>query len=125
MPQKPIVYDAPIPSPRATDTESLRNEILEKLTYSVGKDPIVARRTDWLTATILVIRDRVIDQWMESTRETWRTSKKRVYYLSLEFLIGRLMRDAMSNLGLAESIKEALEGFNVSIDELIEREPDA
>jgi glycogen phosphorylase len=125
MPQKPIVFDAPIPSPRASDAESLRNEILEKLTYSVGKDPIVARRSDWLTATILAIRDRVIDQWMESTRDTWRTSKKRVYYLSLEFLIGRLMRDAMSNLGLAEAVKEALEGFNVSIDELIEREPDA
>ncbi|WP_196257814.1 glycogen/starch/alpha-glucan phosphorylase [Pelagibacterium limicola] len=125
MPQKPIVFDAPIPSPRASDAESLRNEILEKLTYSVGKDPIVARRNDWLTATILAIRDRVIDQWMESTRDTWRTSKKRVYYLSLEFLIGRLMRDAMSNLGLADAVREALEGFNVSIDELIEREPDA
>lgn len=125
MPQKPIVFDAPIPSPRATDAESLRNEILEKLTYSVGKDPIVARQSDWLTATILAIRDRVIDQWMESTRDTWRTSKKRVYYLSLEFLIGRLMRDAMSNLGLAEAVREALDGFNVSIDELIEREPDA
>lgn len=125
MPQKPIVYDAPTPSPRATDAASLREEILEKLTYSVGKDPIVARRNDWLTATILAIRDRVIDQWMESTRDTWRNSQKRVYYLSLEFLIGRLMRDAMSNLGMAEAVREALEGFNVSIDELIEREPDA
>lgn len=125
MPQKPIVFDAPRPDPRAVDAESLRNEILEKLTYAVGKDPIVARRSDWLTATILAIRDRVIDHWMESTRDTWRTSKKRVYYLSLEFLIGRLMRDAMSNLGLADAVREALEGLNVSIDDLIEREPDA
>ena len=77
-------------------------EILERLTYSVGKDPIVARPHDWLTATIYAVRDRVIDSWMESTRETWRTSDKRVYYLSLEFLIGRLMRDAMTNIGLME-----------------------
>jgi len=125
MVQKPFVYDAPTPQPRASDAETLRNEIVEKLTYAVGKDPIIARDTDWLTATILTVRDRVIDQWMESTRDTWRTSKKRVYYLSLEFLIGRLMRDAMSNLGLMETMREALAGFNVDIDELIEREPDA
>ena len=125
MPQKPIVFDAPKPQPRASDVESLRNEILEKLTYSVGKDPIVARNTDWLTATILAVRDRVIDQWMESTRDTWRTSKKRVYYLSLEFLIGRLMRDAISNLGMMDSVREALNSFNVDIETLIEREPDA
>lgn len=125
MPQKPIVYDAPTPHPRANDAETLRNEILEKLTYAVGKDPIVARRTDWLTATILTIRDRIIDQWMESTRDTWRTSQKRVYYLSLEFLIGRLMRDAVSNLGMMEQVREALGSFNVDLDELIEREPDA
>ena len=59
----------------------------------VGKDPIVAQPHDWLTAAILVVRDRVIDHWMESTRETYAAAK-RVYYLSLEFLIGRLMRDA-------------------------------
>ncbi|WP_404403012.1 glycogen/starch/alpha-glucan phosphorylase [Pelagibacterium halotolerans] len=125
MPQKPIVYDAPTPQPRTNDAQSLRNEILEKLTYSVGKDPIVARRTDWLTATILTIRDRIIDQWMESTRDTWRNSKKRVYYLSLEFLIGRLMRDAVSNLNLMDEMREALASFDVDMDELIEREPDA
>ena len=102
MPQKPIVYDAPTPEPRATTVEALQAEILEKLIYSVGKDPIVARPHDWLRATILAVRDRIMDRWMESSRETWRTSNKRVYYLSLEFLIGRLMRDAMSNVGLME-----------------------
>jgi glycogen phosphorylase len=125
MPQKPIVFDAPTPQPRANDAESLKSEILEKLTYAVGKDPIVARDTDWLVATILAVRDRIIDNWMESTRDTWRTSKKRVYYLSLEFLIGRLMRDAVSNLGLMEPVREALRGFNVDFDQLIELEPDA
>ncbi|SDG48107.1 glycogen/starch/alpha-glucan phosphorylase [Pelagibacterium luteolum] len=125
MPQKPIVFDAPTPQPRASDAETLRNEILEKLTYAVGKDPIVARNTDWLTATILTVRDRIIDQWMESTRDTWRNSQKRVYYLSLEFLIGRLMRDAVSNLGMMETVREALASFNVDLDILIEREPDA
>ena len=125
MPQQPIVFDAPKPEPRAHTAEALANEILERLTYSVGKDPIVARSYDWLNATILAVRDRIIDQWMESSRETWRTSHKRVYYLSLEFLIGRLMRDAMTNIGLLESVREALKSLEVDLGELIDLEPDA
>jgi glycogen phosphorylase len=125
MPQKPIVYDAPKPEPRARTAEALQAEILERLTYSVGKDPIVARPHDWLKATILAVRDRVIDQWMDSSRETWQTSRKRVYYLSLEFLIGRLMRDAMSNIGLMEPVKAALKNLNVDLGDLINLEPDA
>jgi starch phosphorylase len=125
MPQKPIVYDAPTPEPRAITVEALQAEILEKLTYSIGKDPIVARRHDWLAATIYAVRDRIMDRWMESSRETWRTSNKRVYYLSLEFLIGRLMRDAMSNVGLMEPVREALKNLKVDLDDLLDLEPDA
>lgn len=62
---------------------------------------------------------------MESSRETWRTSNKRVYYLSLEFLIGRLMRDAMSNVGLMEPVQQALKNLNVDLGDLINMEPDA
>ncbi|MGV8854908.1 MAG: glycogen/starch/alpha-glucan phosphorylase [Devosia sp.] len=125
MPQQPIVYDAPTPEPRETSVEAIQAEILARLIYSVGKDPIVARPHDWLAATIMAVRDRVMDRWMESSRETWRTSHKRVYYLSLEFLIGRLMRDAMSNVGLMEPVREALKNLNVDLGDLINLEPDA
>ncbi|MDB5613255.1 MAG: glycogen/starch/alpha-glucan phosphorylase [Devosia sp.] len=125
MPQQPIVYDAPTPEPRATTVEAIQAEILERLIYSVGKDPIVARQHDWLAATILAVRDRVMDRWMESSRETWRSSNKRVYYLSLEFLIGRLMRDAMSNVGLMDPVRAALKNLNVDLGDLINLEPDA
>jgi starch phosphorylase len=125
MPQQPIVFDAPKPQPRAFTAEALQAEILERLTYSVGKDPIVASPHDWLKATILTVRARIIDTWMDSTRETWRTSQKRVYYLSLEFLIGRLLRDAMSNIGVIEPVRTALENLNVDLSGLVELEPDA
>jgi starch phosphorylase len=125
MPQQPIVFDAPKPEPRARTAEALANEIIERLTYSIGKDPIVARPYDWLNATILAVRDRIIDEWMESSRETWRTSHKRVYYLSLEFLIGRLLRDAMSNIGIMDSVREALQSLDVDLGDLIDLEPDA
>lgn len=125
MPRQPVVYQGPTPTPRAITTEALAAEILEKLTYSVGKDPIVARRHDWLFATTLAVRDRIIDRWMESTRETWRNGNKRVYYFSMEFLIGRLMRDAFTNLEIMEPLREALKTFDVDLEVLIGLEPDA
>jgi len=113
------------PAPRGTDPETIRAEILEKLAYSVGKDPAVAKRHDWLNATILALRDRIIDRWMDSTKRAYQANAKRVYYLSLEFLIGRLLRDAMSNLELTSAFTTALVGLNVDIDLVEALEPDA
>ncbi|MVA24788.1 glycogen/starch/alpha-glucan phosphorylase [Agrobacterium vitis] len=117
--------DLPLPKPRVSNPETLAAEIIERLTYGIGKDAKVAKPHDWLTATILVVRDRIIDKWMESTRQTYSTNAKRVYYLSLEFLIGRLMRDAMTNLGLVEEIKAALESLGVDLGVIAGLEPDA
>ena len=113
------------PLPRKTAAESLKAEIIDKLAYAIGKDPIVAKQHDWLAATILVVRDRAIDRWMESSRGPYKTGAKRVYYLSVEFLIGRLLRDAMSNLGLVEPIAEALRSLGVDLDVIEALEPDA
>jgi starch phosphorylase len=115
----------PAPAPRSSRPEILAEEIIERLTYRIGKDAKVAKPHDWLTATILVIRDRIIDRWMDSTRKTYASGAKRVYYLSLEFLIGRLMRDAISNLGLMEEITSALTSLGVDINVIAGLEPDA
>src|SRR5258706_10642505 len=106
------------PVARASGVEALRAEILEKLTYAMGKDPIVARDYDWLSATILAVRDRAIDRWMDSTRRAYRTGAKRVYYFSLEFLIGRLLRDTMSNLGMVDDVRGALSAHGVYLDKI-------
>jgi starch phosphorylase len=113
------------PPVRLNEVPFLKRDILEKLAYSVGKDPLVARDYDWLNAVILVVRDRLIDRWMASTRETYLGGGKRVYYLSLEFLIGRLLRDAMSNLGLRENLDAALSELGVDLDLVGRLEPDA
>ena len=110
---------------RTNTVESVRADILAKLTYSIGKDPVVAKRHDWLNATILTLRDRIIDRWMECTRESYKANAKRVYYLSLEFLIGRLLRDALSNLELTKAFEEALAGLGVELDLTEALEPDA
>ncbi|AYD02252.1 glycogen/starch/alpha-glucan phosphorylase [Neorhizobium sp. NCHU2750] len=117
--------EIPYPAPRSSRPEIMAEEIIERLTYRIGKDAKVAKPHDWLTATILVVRDRIIDRWMESTRKAYRTGDKRVYYLSLEFLIGRLMRDAVSNLGLMSEIRTALTSLGVDVAVIAGLEPDA
>ncbi len=115
----------PKPSLRSNDPADLAEEIVERLTYRIGKNATAAKSHDWLAATILVVRDRIIDRWIASTEQTYRNGDKRVYYLSLEFLIGRLMRDAISNLGLLEEMGKALAMLGVDIDLIRELEPDA
>jgi len=115
----------PKPAPRATEPDVLAAEIVERLTYRIGKNAAAAKPHDWLAAVINVIRDRVIDRWITATQKTYLEGGKRVYYLSLEFLIGRLMRDAVSNLGLMESMRQALASLGVELDLIRELEPDA
>jgi starch phosphorylase len=91
----------------------------------MGKDERAAKPHDWLAATILTLRDQVIDGWMTSTREMHATGAKRVYYLSMEFLIGRLLRDALSNLGMSDEVETALSAYGVELAKIEELEPDA
>ena len=109
----------------AAAIQALRKEIEAKLIYNVGKPPALALNHDWLTAAILAVRDKIIDRWMASIREAKRSGRKRVYYLSLEFLIGRLFEDALGNLGLKEQMREALALVGLDLDSIAQLEPDA
>src|SRR6218665_357435 len=99
--------------------------IIDVLNHRVGKDERAAKTHDWFNAAVLTLRDKVIDRWMESTRKTYAENGKRVYYLSLEFLIGRLMRDALSNMGLTREMEQALRAHGLDLAALEELEPDA
>ena len=102
-----------------------KDEILRKLILAVGKDPGHASDRDWLIAASLAVRDQLVARWMESTRQIYAGEEKRVYYLSMEFLIGRLLVDNLTNLGLHEICEEALRDLGQSLDALKEIEPDA
>ncbi|MEZ5931910.1 MAG: glycogen/starch/alpha-glucan phosphorylase [Alphaproteobacteria bacterium] len=116
----------PLPElPAASDAARFKDAILAKLTLTVGKDLAHATKRDWLIATAYVVRDHLALHWMESTRRIYDGEEKRVYYLSMEFLIGRLLTDALSNLELYETCDAALAELGQSLDELKELEPDA
>ncbi|HEX9170808.1 MAG TPA: glycogen/starch/alpha-glucan phosphorylase [Roseiarcus sp.] len=103
----------------------LKAAVLAKLTYAVGKAPEVASPRDWFLAVTFATRDIAVGRWLESLNAVYADGRKRVYYLSLEFLIGRLLFDAMTNLGVAEPMAEALDQLGVNLADLRRIEPDA
>src|SRR5947208_14366539 len=92
---------------RARETTAFRDLVLAKLTYAVGKDRSSAQLRDWFMATAFALRDHIIDQWMATTRRVYAERAKRVYFLSVEFLIGRLLFDTLCNLAMAAPVREA------------------
>ncbi|MBU0554490.1 MAG: glycogen/starch/alpha-glucan phosphorylase [Alphaproteobacteria bacterium] len=105
--------------------KALQARIVDALVHRIGKDSQAALPHDWLAATIYTLRDDIIERWMDSSKATHAAGAKRVYYLSLEFLIGRLLRDALSNLGVVAEVRAALAEHGVDLDEIVEIEPDA
>ncbi len=110
---------------RDMQNTEFRDAILQHLTYTLGKDPEHAQTFDWRMALSYAVRDRIVDRWMASTRATYRADAKRVYYLSMEFLIGRLLEDNIVNLELADEAREALESYGLNYRDVLLDEPDA
>jgi starch phosphorylase len=110
--------------PSPGEVAELRQQILAKLTYELGGDPTWASKRDWFVAAALTVRDRVIDQWRRSKARIAEHKAKQVYYLSAEFLTGRLLSEALGNLGLTETLRAALADLDVDLERIYAQEPD-
>ena len=95
------------------------------LTYSISKYSAMATTRDWFEIAARTARDRMAERWMETMQTYYREDPKRVYYLSLEFLVGRTFSNAALNLGLHEEFKKALYELGQDIEEVREVEFDA
>ncbi len=107
------------------DVAAFKRAVANKLIYAVGKDPVAASQDDWLYATALAVRDQLVERWMATTRANYAQDLKRVYYLSMEFLIGRTFTNALLAVDLHATVRDALADFGVDMEALSEREPDA
>ena len=107
------------------DVESLKQSLSNCLIYSVGKDSITATDRDRFFAAAYVVRDRLIDRWMETMRSYYNNDVKRVYYFSLEFLMGRTLMNSVHNLSFDQQFREAFNELGINLDDLRETEPDA
>jgi starch phosphorylase len=109
----------------AMDEASMKESLANLLVYAVGKDPLTATRRDWFVTTAYAVRDRLIERWMETMRSYYHEDAKRVYYFSLEFLIGRLLTNSMLNMGFYEECCAALREIGLDLEEIKNQEPDA
>ncbi len=103
----------------------MKKSLSNRLMYSIGKDPITATDRDWFNTTAYAVRERLIERWMATMRSYYASDAKRVYYLSLEFLTGRMLSNSLMNMGFYDECREALSDLELDIDQLREVEGDA
>lgn len=107
------------------DAEAIKRSMANVLEYRVGKDSYTATPRDWFFVLAFVVRDRLTERWMETMRTYYRNDAKRVYYLSMEFLIGRTLVNSLYNMGMLDSVREALDELGLSLEAICEVEEEA
>ncbi len=107
------------------DPVSLKKGVEEHLRFSLAKDEYSHTEWDLYRSVVMTILDRLHDRWLDTQQSYYHEDKKRVYYISMEFLIGRMLDNALINLGIQEEVREALAELGIDYDQLREVESDA
>ena len=102
-----------------------KKAISDKLSHFFGVDTKTATDEQYYKAVAMIIRDRLSQMNSDFRQEAKGQDSKEIYYLCMEFLMGRSLKNNLYNLDLTETFKKALESFDVSLDKLYEKEPDA
>jgi len=109
-----------------TNVKSSAKEALQNhMVYSIFKTKEIATPRDWYSTTAYTVRDHVIERWVKTNEAYTENDPKRIYYLSLEFLIGRMLSNAALNLGVNAEIRESLNELGYKMENVVEMEPDA
>ena len=110
---------------RSSRAESLKRDIVDHITYTLALDRGRSSDRDLFMSTSWSVRDRLAERWAATQRRYREEDAKRVYYMSMEFLMGRALGNALINLDLDDAAREALEPLGHQLEELEDREPDA
>lgn len=120
-PKSKKIEATPIITGKTPVPEALSNHLM----YSQFKTAVVATPRDWYSTSAYVVRDHVIERWIKTVEAYLENDPKRVYYLSLEFLIGRMLSNAALNLGMRDELSEGLNTLGLELEKVVEMEPDA
>lgn len=104
--------------------QNVKNAILHKLVFALGVEPREASRRNWLNAALRVVRDLSTESWLQTRRSQAANTSRRVYYLSMEFLMGRTFSNAMIAEGVYELIRAAFNELGQDLEDIINEEGD-
>ena len=112
----------------AADLDDFMNIIkkfLEHLEYTLGKDKYSASNFDFYNSLAYSVRDRMVERWLDTQQTYHSKNPKRVYYLSMEFLMGRTLVNSLINLDLYHQFRDAVESLGYDFTALVDEEHDA
>jgi starch phosphorylase len=109
---------------KGMDAASIQLSFASHLEYSLSKDQYTATKRDMYTALALTVRDRMIERWIRTQQKYHEHDVRRVYYLSAEYLMGRMLTNNLINLGIYQETEKALAELGIDLEELAEMEPD-
>jgi starch phosphorylase len=107
------------------DVPSVIDAFAHRMMYSIAKDGHTANEFDLYQGLALAVRDRLMERWFQTQSTYYHRDAKRVYYLSLEFLMGRALLNNVMNLGAEDAFTQAMAGLGIRMEELAEQEWDA
>ena len=103
----------------------IRIDIKRHIQFTQGNDPDLADRRQVFLGLCSAVRDRLVERWLRTQRACYELLAKRVYYLSLEFLPGRFLRNYLTSLQIEEEAQEALHSLGYDLEDIEEEEWDA
>lgn len=110
---------------RDMSTQGIKLSLQDNRCYTLAKDQYSATKHDNYLSLAVAIRDRIVERWIKTQQHYHKNNLKRVYYLSMEFLIGRMLGNHIYNLGLEQNVVDALIELGFDIDEIRDQEMDA
>ena len=111
--------------PQPVNTATIKESVSRHLHYTLGKDVYSATNRDWFSAVVYTVRDYLMEKWLETHRSYHYEDAKRVYYLSMEFLIGKTLANSLINTGMEEELRAALKDQGLNLDEIFDAENEA
>jgi len=107
------------------DRDAIREDIRQHLRFTLAKDEYSSTDWDNYRSVVLTLLDRLHDRWIRTQQTYYNVNAKRVYYLSMEYLIGRLLEDTLVNLGIQDVAAEAMEEVGLDYQKICDAEWDA
>ncbi|MCR4379368.1 MAG: glycogen/starch/alpha-glucan phosphorylase [Rhodospirillales bacterium] len=110
---------------RFGSVEDMKTALIRTMLHTIGKDPSEASTRDWFYTFARLLRGVLSQRHIKTARNHYKNGSKKVYYLSMEYLMGRSLNKVLLDLGIEELAARAMEDFGLSLNDIKEIEFDA